>query len=453
MITILFIHSVLFIFQYPTEGNSRRDLWKKLAWQMADSANVNDYTRAYLGIFCGHLEALLAPLSSSWFDLLWAYLKVQIDICVENELRNVCTKSYVDMPSKYWNNKMAMEQIFDELSAHKNVSVREVANNYLIIIQKYLILDDIPELIQKINEWIDDIKADGHMLRFITHLVLFLRQIDRPHQSAIADKVIKLYVEFLIGEHAESQLIAYYTAALPPKEQVGLYSSFVQTVSETEERKLALSEAYTNGLDFHAIVVHAVEAIRQKDTESNSGLLQVGALTDLDEEKILALEWLTFHPEQIGELLWQSNAMIRSFLAEKKVEAVRKVFKNVPINAPQQIITHCGGVDNVPAKIECSISEYHCHYAYLNSLDSYNDWLRLYHSKPKEPETFNAKAKFTERIASQHKEQAYLAELERWSLNLMDQTKSKFSHARNFCPTIVIISILFLILQSHAIIC
>lgn len=47
--------------------------------------------------------------------------------------------------------------------------------------------------------------------------------------------------------HAESQLIAFYI------------DSFLQIVTETEERKLTLAEAYTNGLDFHAIVVHSTE--------------------------------------------------------------------------------------------------------------------------------------------------------------------------------------------------
>lgn len=396
---------------------------------MADSSKVNDFTRAYLGIFCGHLESLLGPLSNSWFDLLWAYLKVQIDICVEGELRTTCTKSYVDMPSKYWNNKMAIEQIFDELNAHKNVPVREVANHYITIIQKYIILDDIPELIKKINEWVDDIRNDGQMLRFITHLILFLRQIDRSHQDNIADKLIKTYVEFLIRQNAESQLVAFYTAALPPKQQVALYASFLETVTGTEERKLALEEAYTNGLDCPAITTHTIENIRRK--ESPSVELQ-GTITSVDEEKISGLEWLTFHPEQNGELLWQANAIIRSFLAEKKVEAVRKAFKIIPQNVIQQIYASCGSKDNVPARVECSIREYYCHLAYITSLDSYNDWLRLYHSKPKEPEVFNVNAKFTERIASQHKEQAYLAELERWNINLMEQTQGSYSFSFKF---------------------
>lgn len=389
---------------------------------MSNSPKVNEYTRAYLGIFCGHLESLRTALNDSWSDLLWAYLKVQIDIFVEGELRTTCSKSYVDMPADYWNNKMAIEQIFDELSAHKNMSVRDVASHYITIIQKYIILDDIPALIKKINEWIDDIKDDGQMLRFITHLVLFLRQIDRPHQDHIANKLIKTYVDFLIQTEADSQLVAFYTASLPSAQQISLYAKFLETVTETEERRLALEEAHANGLDAHGIATHTVDAIRCKQSPTGSGDLS-GTVTGLDEEKISALEWLSFHPEQNGELLWQANAMIRSFLAEKKVEAVRKVFRRVPQNTVQQLYASYGSKENLPAKIECSVREYSCHWTYIASLDSYNDWLRLYHSKPKVPEATNINVNFTERIALQHKEQAYYAELERWESNLTEQTQ------------------------------
>lgn len=414
-------------FQYPIEGNPRRDLWKNLAWQMAENSKVNDYTRAYLGVFCGHLEALLTPLSSSWFDLLWAYLKVQIDIRVESELRTTCSKSYIDMPAKYWNNKMTIEQIFDELSAHKNLSVREVANHQMTIIRKYIILDDIPELMRHINEWIDGLRNDGQMLRFITHLILFFRDMNKQRPDNISTKLISTYVEYLIRENAEAQLVAFYTSALPPIQQIGLYASFLETVRDTMDRKLALEEAFSYGLDFNTIAACTVESIRAKQSTTSSGEHLQGTVTSLDDEKISALEWLTFHAEQNGELLWQTNALIRTFLAEQKVEAVRKAFKQIPQNCIQQIYTSYGSKDNLPAKIESSIKEYQCHMTYLASLDSYNDWLRLYHSKPKEPELHNANAKFTERIASQHKEQAYLAELERWNLNLMEQTQGKLA--------------------------
>ena len=176
--------------------------------------------------------------------------------------------------------------------------------------------------------------------------------------------------------------------------------------------------------------MHAVDAIHKKQQSNDAGKQLIGTLTPLDEEKISALEWLTFHPEQSGELLWHANALIRYFLAEKKIECVRKSFKMVPQTTSQQIQKHFGSKENVPAKVECSVKEYYCHLAYLGAIDAYNDWLRVFHSKPKEPELAKANANFTERIASEHKEKAHMAELERWKINLMEQTEGTFIRQR-----------------------
>lgn len=394
---------------------------------MAENKKLNDFTRAYLGVFCGHLQSLLVPLSNSWFDLLWAYLKVQIDIRVESELRSVSTKSYLDMPPQYWNSKMTLEEIFDELSAHKNISVRDIAKHRMTIIRKYIVLDNIPELMQNVNAWLDDLKQDGQMLRFISHIVLFMRQIERRHPEEIADNVIRTYVEYLIGKKAEPSLVAFYTAALPGKQQIELYAKYMENVRETSARKDALDEAFTCGLDINTITPYAVLLIRLKQETADAQRQLAGTISALDEEKISALEWLTFSQDQCGDLLWHANALIRTFLGECKLEGVRKAFNLVPQNVTQQIHTDYRSKDNLPAKIECSIHEYYCHMGYLAAMDSHNDWLRLYNSKPKEPTLVSSKAHFTERMASEHKEQAYLADLERWQMNLMEQTQSKLS--------------------------
>lgn len=390
---------------------------------MAENKKVNEYTRAYIGVFCGHLEALLGPLSSSWFDLLWAYLKVQIDICVEEELRSSSSKSYVDMPKKYWDNKMTLEQIFDELDAHKNLMVRETAKHHMTIIRKYIILDDIPELFRNIDTWLDDIKNNGQMLRFITHIVLFMRQTGRQHQEQIANRIIKTYTEFLISEVSEPSLVAFYTATLPAQQQVPLYAKLLEKIQESSVRRLTLKEAQVNGLDVNAITTHAVYTICMRQEHESTGKQLVGSISALDDTKISSLEWLTINAEQSGELLWHLNALIRTFLAENKIESVRKALKMVPQDTVQRIYTHYGTKDNLPARIESSIKEYHCHLTYLTAIDSNTDWLRLYHSKPKEPELVSSNAHFTERMASEHKEQAYLAELERWKMSLLDQTQ------------------------------
>lgn len=108
----------------PIDGNPRRDLWKRCAWQMADNVNVDDYSKAIAGLLSGHLGALLNIANENWADLLWSYLKTQIDIRVESEIRECCVKSYLKMPDQYWSNKITLEQIFAELNAHKSPIVR-----------------------------------------------------------------------------------------------------------------------------------------------------------------------------------------------------------------------------------------------------------------------------------------------------------------------------------------
>lgn len=408
----------------PIEGNPRRDIWKKFAWMMADSNKFDDYTRAITGVFCGHLESLLAVSGDSWEDLLWAYLKVQIDIRVENEIRSCCTKTYIPMPEKYGNNAMNLQQIFDEIF-QKNIMIQEAAKNPINIIQKHLIMDNISELLCEMQKWIEEKNLSSHMLRFLSHIVLFMRQIGRIDREEIADQIIKAYVESLI-EIGDAQLIAFYTSELPGDLQIIMYSKYVQTIKETEKRKVALEEALNAGLDIQSITSHAVNTIRNLQNDNADDNIKLkGEISEFDNEKISALELLTFYPEQKGELLWQANAMIRIFLADSKIENVRKILKIIPTDTISQIISIYGGKDNLPYQEECSIKEYLCHQTYLAAIEGFNDWSTLYYNRPKEPEiTSKINSNFTERIASEHKQQAYKAELERWKNHLEEQTRS-----------------------------
>lgn len=396
---------------------------------MAENVSINEYTRAYLGIFCGHLDSLKAILNASWFDLLWAYLKVQIDIRVESELRQASSKSYVEMPAKYWTNKMTIEEIFNDLSTRDNI--RDVAEHKMTIVRKYLILDDIPELMRNINEWLDDLKADGQMLRFITHIVLFMRQIERldaAHED-VGNKAIQYYVEYLTRESNEAHLVAFYTAALPENLQMTLYARFLEQIHQIDDRKVALEEAQNNQLNVNQIVNHMMQTVCSEQSLPDAAKQLIGTISALDEKKISALEWLTFQTEQCSDLLWFSNALIRNFLGENKVECIRRIFvrysKCIPQNLMQRIQDRYGSKEHIPAKVECSLSEYACYVLYIDALDSYNDWTRLYHNKPKEPETLNPNAPFTERMANEHQHKTYLSEMECWRINLLERTSGR----------------------------
>lgn len=421
----------------PIEGNPRRDVWKKCAWMMADSKKFDEYTRAIAGTFCGHLESLKSLLNNSWEDLLWAYLKVQVDIRVESEIRSCCMKSYMPLPDAYWNSKMSLEQIFDELLVHNDAVVRDYAQSKVGVIQKYLILDNVTELLQQMNRWVEeeqtglerDSSLSSHLLRFLTHIVLFMRQIGRVDKEDAADRIVAAYVECLI-QTKDAQLVAFYTAALPQKLQIALYSKFLETIIDTPQRQQALEEAINAGLDIESITRHTVENISQRlPTEADAEKqepLQQGDISQFDQYKIRSLEWLTFLPSQRGDLLWLGNAMIRYFLAENKSECVRAVYDLIPQDSLTQIVNIYGSKDNFPCREDCSIKEYLSYKVYLTAIDAFNEWSRLYHNRPKEPQLVSTGANFTERMASEHKEQVYRNEVKRWSVSLEEQSKGSW---------------------------
>lgn len=404
----------------PIEGNPRRDLWKRCAYAMAESRKLDDYTRAVAGSLCGHTESLINVCGDDWWDLLWAQLKVQIDIRVEAEIRSSCSRTYSEMPEKYWDGKMSLEQIFAELDANKNLDVKATARSTMAMIQKLLILDDIAGLLSHMNRSLES-DTTPQTLRFFAHLVLFIRQIGRNHQEDIGDRVIRSYVQCLM-KLGDAQLVAFYTAALPTAQQINLYSEFLESIQESQRRQ-CLDEAQAHGLDVALITKTTVERIQNMIDDSDDVKLLAGDLSPLDKKKISSLELLTYHQDQRCELLWQSNAMMRSFMAQRKIDAVKKAFAVVPSDSIQLLMQFHGGKNNLPAIAECAICEHLCHQIYIAAIDGYNDWIEFFfNKKPKQPTTIQGR-NFTEKVAGEHQDQLYQQDLARWKLSLKEQTK------------------------------
>uniref|UniRef100_A0A1B0CRS0 Nuclear pore complex protein n=1 Tax=Lutzomyia longipalpis TaxID=7200 RepID=A0A1B0CRS0_LUTLO len=345
------------------EGNPRRDAWKKFAWKMADSRLGDEYTRAIVGVLSGHLDSLMMLPDQSWMDLIWAYLKVQIDIRVESEIRDCSLKSYIAMPDGYWKGKVSLEQIFENISAHRSERIRREADDYMNTVVKYIILDNVADLMGNINEWLAREKLNGQTLRFLAHLVLFMRQIGRSHREDVADRVVKAYVEWLFTTK-DPRLVAFYTATLPSDMQIMLFSKFLRQIADSEERQRCAEEAMKAGLDVGAIATITVRHILQEEDENT---------------KISALEWLTFYPQHRAELLWQGNTLIRSLIAARKVEAVREAIEVIPGDSLEVLVQQFGTREDIPWREECAMKEYLCHKTYLAAIDGFNAWTHLFH--------------------------------------------------------------------------
>lgn len=311
----------------PIEGNPNRSLWKCTAWHMSQDVRLGTFCRAIYASFCGNVYPLLT-VARSWSDALWAHVKVLMDIEVEAEVRGIMAKNYVTMPDEYWKAKLNLEDIFNDLQASKDPIIRVQASEPDLLIQKYLILDQIPKLMDEIETWIDD--CSSQFIRFLAHLIMFLRRIGKSCKEQIGDKVLRAYVRVLI-DIGDPTLIAFYTATLPQEEQVVLYASYLEGVRATVMRKLCLSAAEDANLNVEAITKMVVENIRGKNVEDFDTIdRDVNSKnSEFDLEKIEALDWVTFYTNQREEALWQANALIRYFLTCDKIDAARKAFNKV----------------------------------------------------------------------------------------------------------------------------
>lgn len=418
----------------PVEGNPQRDIWKLCAWRLSDDARAPVMARAVHGALCGHLQSLIT-VCKGWEDLLWAYTRVLMDLRVEQEIRSCCYsfKEYVPMPDNYWNHKMNLEEIFSELEASNDSHVSTEALKPERIVQKLLILNRIPELMNKMGEWILNDSCKPQFIRFLAHLVLILRLVGQSHLEHVGHDILKAYVRVLVNQ-GDPELVAYYVATLPQEDQVTIFADYLVTITDLEDRQYCLKAAEAVELEVEAITQRVVENIRNKKSEQQSNLNLVRETTEDDLFKVSALDWVVFYPQQRAEALWQANALIRSFLASGKRDAARLAFNKIPSDSIELVASQHRiepgmqgdeiGENNMPLKTAAAIREYLCHKAYLDAQEGFSDWFQHYHNaKPVTPVKPSGTATFTEKVAYDHRMVQYNKELERWKSAVAHQTK------------------------------
>ncbi|XP_034939545.1 nuclear pore complex protein Nup107 [Chelonus insularis] len=418
----------------PIEGNPHRALWKLTAWHMSQDTRIGTFYRAIYASLCGNIHQLLA-VAQNWSDALWAHIKVLMDVEVEKELREMMVKEYVPMPEDYWKNKVSLDEIFDNLQASKDPAIRIQANKPDHLIQKYIILDQVPKLMEQIEIWINQKSCEPQFLRFLAHLVLFLRHIGKSTNEKVGDKVLLEYVKILT-EIGDPALVAFYTATLPPNDQITNYANYLEGIRDNDMRKNCLSAAENASLNVEAITKMVVENIRNKNIEAvdtlDSGV--VSKITEADLEKIDALDWLIFYQNQREEALWQANALIRYFLTCEKTDAARKAFNKIPTNSIEILMMDCPSIENTIDQTttgdlslhqsSASIREYLCYKAYLDAQEGFQEWFQHFHQgKPIPPDPLSSYATFTEKVAYDHKKAQYESDLERWKSTMQHHTK------------------------------
>uniref|UniRef100_A0A672RHJ1 Nuclear pore complex protein n=1 Tax=Sinocyclocheilus grahami TaxID=75366 RepID=A0A672RHJ1_SINGR len=396
------------------EGNPHRSVWKVCCWRMAEEEQFNKYERAIYAALSGNLKQLL-PVCESWEDTVWAYFRVMVDTLVEQEIcsSGLGSEELEELPREFLETNWTLEKVFEELQATESKRVLDATKEHYHLIQKLVILGDLDGLLEEFNDWLGRSTAlPAHLLRFMSHLVLFYRSLGMQLKVEVCVDVLKAYISLLVKEK-QVDLIAFYVSHLPADMAVSQYAQFLEEVTETEQRRHCLELATQAGLDVGAITKTVVETIRERHTDEFAHHDLTPALdtatTVEDQQKIDVIDWLVFDPAQRAEALKQSNAIMRKFLASKKHDAAKMVFAKVPEDSMREIYRQWEeqGMDTpLPAEEENAIREHLCIRAYLEAHEAFNEWFKHMNCPPVKP-TAPAQAKFTEKVAHEMKEAEY----------------------------------------------
>ncbi|XP_034529082.1 nuclear pore complex protein Nup107 [Notolabrus celidotus] len=407
----------------PVEGNPQRGIWKACCWRMAEEEQLNRYERAIYAGLSGNLKPLLA-VCESWEDCVWAHFRVMVDSLVEKDLMSsgMAHQEVETLPREYLEANWNMEKVFEELQASESKRVLEETKEHYHVIQKFVILGDLDGLMDEFSDWLDASKPlPSHLLRFMTHLLLFFRSLGLALKEEVCVDVLKAYVSLLIRDQ-HIDLVANYVSQLPSELATAQYAAFLETVNQPELRPRCLQLATNAGLDVATITKLVVETVRETDETEfthHSQTLET-ATTKEDLRKIDVIDWLLFDPAHRAEALKQSNAIMRKFLALQKHDAAKAVFSKVPEDSMKEIYLLWSGVGQTtppPAEDENAIREHLCIRAYLEAHEAFTEWFSHSSSAPQKPAPA-PEAKFTERVANEMREKEYQSSLSAWSARL-----------------------------------
>lgn len=375
--------------------------------------------------------------------LIFVYFRCSLDVHIENILvesnvsrPDLTPRSNIDLAEAYWNSKLSVDDIFNELESIGTSVLTEgfhcrTEEKYHRIIQKLLMLGQIDKLLLQVYDWAKAIQdrretrskkdkvslhklcpedtdevvnvVEPNLLRFFAHLMMLLNHLELvpiEHETLVA-QVVEFYIAYLIEEQLV-ELVAHYTAQLCEAKQVKTFATLLEAIEEPDDRKTCLLIAKTEKLNIAAILAIVVDNIRldaigyqtmladrANEAGSNAAAarraqLMLPKVDKTDLRKVAALDWLTINIEPEGgdtrlwmELLWQGTALVRTFLLERKHELAELTFGKLPNDIMVESFANWQAQPLLLRKavdIDNLVREYFCHKAYFEAHKAFQEW-------------------------------------------------------------------------------
>lgn len=258
------------------------------------------------------------------------------------------------------------------------------------IVQRAVILADVPRLLEHIDVKLPAMKADSsprqyaRVVRFFAHLTLYLRLLNWSPMpdSVVCNSILKAYVEIL-ESLGEDELVALYASSLEAESATESYAHYLKcetlfeiekghmfftlthctldnsfpflfisyTVMDVNERieakRTALLRAESHDLDVAAVAISTVSMIFAEVfpsmapdlAASKTPLAELStSITVLEERLIRAIDWLCIHESTHVEAIFHVNVLMRLFLNNGRLNAARTLLYDLPTELVQSVV-------------------------------------------------------------------------------------------------------------------
>ncbi|CCJ29617.1 unnamed protein product, partial [Pneumocystis jirovecii] len=309
-------------------GTKRKQLWKKMCYELSKQTELDPYERALYGALCGDLQSVL-EVCETWEDYLWAYCnsicEYQITMNLK-QLGKIKPSQVVIIPNV---DSISLPSILENLIHSDNELIRNDANEPMRIIQSNIITSKVDELILNLNTQLQDIKngtssiditSVPSFLRFVVHFILLLRHTNISIDQNNCNSLIQAYIE-LLAAGGKQDIVPLYVAQLPHDMSIEIYAKFLN-INDDQQRidQLHLAAKYKldilNSLRRTVDIVYSTALIN--DDIFNSFTLELVPITSTPSEwdlhQIRALEWMKSSDDLKYDIIYKSNILYRRFL-------------------------------------------------------------------------------------------------------------------------------------------
>ncbi|KAK9457554.1 nuclear pore protein 84/107 [Dipodascopsis uninucleata] len=229
-------------------GTRRKALWRRMCLHIARSPQVDRFEKATFGLLCGDLDSVLT-VCDDWETQLFAYLNHLSATQIEEFLRslgrlNLYAKELQPFPQAQ---ASSISDILNTLSKSPLESIRNEAQHPFRVVQGGIMNEMISMIITDARQKIDNVRdgieesniitEEQYILRFLSHLILFLQSIGvgiDANDDAIV--VLGAYVEELTVK-GKSNLVPLYVSQLPDDAAIEAYSFLLVDISTPEQRR------------------------------------------------------------------------------------------------------------------------------------------------------------------------------------------------------------------------